>query len=236
MQDSIQLGTQRLTETMNEFITEVDSRLQSVEPLLQQLQITGHITWKITLFTTISVLGITLVLSIALLLGIIHAERAAKATFVCGAILITLGSCGLAFFTIVVLLAGSHGEVFLCRPMYDTPNYQVFSKLFDKPGWFYENETINGFVNDLFYTTNVEESKSLNITLANALDQCERNEATYDVFQFNRLANVSQILDIHEYPQLDEEIDVCKRLHYFYYYCICFDWIFIFLCFSFEIL
>lgn len=208
MQNTIRQSTNRLTDTINGFIAEMELRQDRLHPIMQKLKFLSNFIWKIALFTSICVLSISLVLSIGLLLGIIHAERAAKVTFVIGAILITLGSCGLSIFTIIVLLAGSHGEVFLCRPLYDTANFQVFSKLFDKPGWIYENETINGVINDLLFTTNVDETKLLNISLATAVQKCEQNEASFQVFQFDRLANTTQILEIHEYTKLEEEIDV----------------------------
>lgn len=208
MQNTVRAVAHRLTDTIDELKTEIGLKEEQIQPLMHQLQVTGYFIWKISLFTSISVLGISMVLSVALLLGIIHAERAAKVTFVIGALLITMGSCGLAIFTIIFLLAGSHGEVFLCRPLYGAPNYQMFTNLFDKPGWVYDNETINGIVNDLFYTPTIDETKSLNISLATALQKCERNEASYEVFQFDRIANASELLEIHEYTKLEEEIEV----------------------------
>lgn len=91
--------------------------------------------------------------------------------------------------------------------MYDSPNYQVFGKLFDQPGWVYENETTNGIINDFLNTPDVDESKLLNITLASAIERCQQNEATFSVFQFERIVNVSHIFDV-EHEKLDKEIEV----------------------------
>lgn len=38
------------------------------------------------------------------------------------------------------------------------------------------------------------------------MNKCERNEATFSVFQLNRLVNFSELLDLQSYPQLDDEI------------------------------
>lgn len=84
----------------------------------------------------------------------------------------------------------------------------MFTKLFDRPGWVYENETNNGIINDYLYNDSIEESKRLNITLANAIDRCEANEATFSVFQFDRIVNISHIFDVQEHIKLDEEIEV----------------------------
>lgn len=208
IQDSIRSATHDLGDVINGMIKKVHNEQENVKPLMQRLQDVGDSLWTISLSTTLSVFCITLLLSVGLLLGIIHAEGSAKVTFILSAVLIAFGSFGLAAFTILILLAGSHGEVFLCRPMYDSPNYQVFGKLFDKPGWVYENETINGIVNDFLSTPNVNESKQLNITLATAIERCQQNDATFAVFQFERIVNVSQIFDVQEHSKLEEEIEV----------------------------
>lgn len=208
IQNSIRLATHNLGEVMNGMIKKVGNQRENIVPLMDHMQDVGDSLWAISLTTTLTTLCITLLLSVGLLLGIIHAEGAAKVTFILSAVLIAIGSFGLAAFTILILLAGSHGEVFLCRPMYDSPNYQVFGKLFDRPGWVYGNETVNGIVNDYLHTPDVEESKQLNITLATAIERCQQNDASFSVFQFERIVNVSQIFDVQEHGKLEEEIEV----------------------------
>lgn len=207
IQDSIRLATQNLATVIDSMVRKVDKERENIQPLMQRLQDVGDLIWSVSLSTSLTVLCISLLLSVGLLLGIIHAEGAAKITFILSAVLIALASFGLAAFTIVILLAGSHGEVFLCRPLYDSPNYQIFSKLFDRPGWVYENETNNGVVNDFLYVPSVDESKLLNISLATAIDQCEANDATFSVFQFERIVNISHIFDVQEHSKLEEEIE-----------------------------
>lgn len=208
IQDSIRSATADLSDMLNGMIKKVNNQHENVKPLMDKLQNVGDLLWIVSLLTTLAVLCISLLLSISLLLGIIHAEASAKITFILSAVLISIGSFGLAAFTILVLLAGSHGEVFLCRPLYDSPNYHVFSKLFDRPGWVYENETVNGIVNDFLSTPDVEESRMLNITLANAIERCQQNDAVFSVFQFDRIVNISQIFDVQEHSRLEEEIEV----------------------------
>lgn len=38
------------------------------------------------------------------------------------------------------------------------------------------------------------------------MNKCERNEATFTVFQLNRMVNFSELLDLQTYPDLDDEI------------------------------
>lgn len=209
VRNSTRAAIQRIIDGVTNTIKQVDAEQEDVDSLMQQLLISGESFWFIAVATTIAVLCISLVLSLGLLLGIIHAERAAKSVFICGGVMIAIGSCGLVIFTIGVLLIGSHADMFLCRPMYDAPNYNVLEKLFDKPGWFYQNETTNGILNDIFLTANADESNTLNVSLASTLDKCEQNEASFAVFQLAHFANFSKILDIQEYHSLDDAIDVC---------------------------
>lgn len=208
IQNAVNAATFNLAEIVDSMVKKVDMERENVQPLMRRLQNTGNLLWSISLSTAVAVLCISLLLSVGLLLGIIHAEGAAKVTFIIGASLIAVGSFGLAAFTILILLIGSHSEVFLCRPLYDAPNYQVLTKLFDRPGWVYENETINGIINDYLHTIHVDESKRLNISLATAIDRCETNDATFSVFQFDRIVNVSHIFDVREHIKLEEEIEV----------------------------
>lgn len=208
IQASIRSATQDLGMVMNDMIKKVNEQQENVRPIMEKLQNVGDLLWIVSLATTLAVLCISLLLSIGLLLGIIHAESSAKITFILSAVLIAIGSFGLAAFTILVLLAGSHGEVFLCRPLYDSPNYHVVSKLFDRPGWVYENETVNGIINDFLSTPDVEESRMLNISLANAIERCQQNDAVFSVFQFDHIVNISQIFDVQEHSRLEEEIEV----------------------------
>lgn len=207
IQNAVNAATFNLTEVIDGMVKRVDMEREHIQPLMRRLQDAGNLLWMISLSTALIVLCISLLLSVGLLLGIIHAEGAAKVTFIIGAILIALGSFGLAAFTILILLIGSHSEVFLCRPLYDAPNYHVFTKLFDRPGWVYENETINGIVNDYFRTANIDESKRLNISLATVIDRCEANDATFSVFQFDHIVNVSHIFDVQEHTKFHEEIE-----------------------------
>lgn len=207
IQNSIRSATQKLASVIDNMVKKVDNERQNILPLMQRLQDMGDLLWSVSIITSLTVLCISLLLSAGLLLGIIHAEGAAKITFILCGVLIAFASFGLAAFTILILLAGSHGEVFLCRPLYDSPNYQIFSKLFDRPGWVYENETINGIVNDFLYVSDIDESKLLNISLATAINRCEANDATFSVFQFDRIVNISYIFDVQEHTRLEEEIE-----------------------------
>lgn len=53
----------------------------------------------------------------------IHEERSAKIMFTCGGIVIAVFSLILAIFTTLCVIIGSNAELFVCRPLYDAPDY-----------------------------------------------------------------------------------------------------------------
>lgn len=59
---------------------------------------------------------------------------------------------------LIVLLVGGHGQAFICRPLYQEPDFPALSQLLDQPGLFssshnflsaltYNNETMDVPVN-----------------------------------------------------------------------------------------
>lgn len=67
----------------------------------------------------------------------------------------------------------------------------VVGKMLDQPGLV--NETIEDIIGGL-------------PAFPHKMNECERNEATFSVFQLNRLVNFSEILELQAYPELDDEI------------------------------
>lgn len=201
-------ATDNLNLVKKNILERIDIAWEYILPLFNQFRDTSKLLWFFCMSTSIGTLIVSLVLMGGLLLGMIHEERAAKNTFIIGASIIGVASIALATFTIVIMLLAGHGEVFLCRPLYDAPNYQVLGKLFDKPGLVYENETTDGIIDDLLQLSDVSSTITINATLASAINRCEQNDAAYPVFQLDHLMNVSQLLSLKENDDLENEIDV----------------------------
>lgn len=208
MKDKVFSATEKLTMVKQNILDRVDSAWEYISPLFNGFKETSRFLWVLGISTTVGTLIVSLILTGGLLLGMIHQERAAKNTFLVGASIIGVSSIALAIFTVVIMLLAGHGEVFLCRPLCDSPNFQVIGKLFDKPGLVYENETTDGIIDDLLQLSDASSTVTINATLASAINRCEQNEAVYRVFQIDHLMNVSQLLDLHENDDLENEIEV----------------------------
>lgn len=97
IQHSINAATVNLAEVIDNMVRRVELEREHVKPLMRRLQDAGDLLWSVSLSTALTVLCISLISSVGLLLGIIHAEGAAKVTFVLGAVLIALGRYGATF-------------------------------------------------------------------------------------------------------------------------------------------
>lgn len=211
MYETVLSSSNRLTRAVDSFIEHVDIGWQSVAPHFDHVQEKSHVLWGLGLNASLTALVTTLVIYGAYWLGISNEERASKVTFVLGVILISVASMGMAAYTTFIMLIGAHGDLFVCRPLYDAPNYPMFSHLFDKPGSIYVNETVDGIICELLRPENdstFTDAMVINTTLATAINRCERGDSTYDVFQIERLLNVSKITDLEEYDELNEAIEV----------------------------
>lgn len=61
-----------------------------------------------------------------------------------------------------LLLVGGHGEVFICRPLYDQPDYKSLTELLDDPGVLYQRG--GGFFKNL-----LPRNQTLNVPIRTVL-------------------------------------------------------------------
>lgn len=208
MGTNVQTECKHLTDAINNMLNELDGMWEQTSPILNHLKNYGNVIWLSGVTTSLTTLIVSLILSGGLLLGVIHEERGAKIVFIIGATTISIFSIGLVVFTSIIMLIGGHGELFLCHPLYDAPNYSVITKLFDRPGIVYTNDTIVGIIDDMLRLPDDPSIEhSINVTLASAIEHCERNEGAFSTFHLNRFINITNILDYREFDALDDEIE-----------------------------
>lgn len=68
---------------------------------------------------------------------------------------------GFWFVASVALLAGENGDMLICRPLQDDPNYAILTMAFDHPGLLYKN---GGFFSNI-----LNGNDSLNIPIKHIL-------------------------------------------------------------------
>lgn len=205
-------ANQALASTMTALIDGVDRAWTVATPWLDGLEEMGNTVWALALTIAIVILLITVLLIVSLIFGCARAENRAGTPFVVAAASMAIASVALALFTVFGMLLGGHGEVFVCRALYDEPDYVVLGKLFDRPGLMYANDTYadGGIIGRLLRAGNGTSGNGdgvaivgdTNATLTQALMQCERGAASFNVFQIDGLMNVSQNTEYTTYSRL----------------------------------
>ncbi|XP_062711894.1 prominin-1 isoform X1 [Aedes albopictus] len=201
------LSTNTFSNTLTNLIEEVSKTSNFSDSYYDYYREVGNVLWLTGLSATVCTLTVTLILLGALSCGCCHADNKAGITLVFGAIVICMASLALSAFAMVQMLLGAHGQVFICNPLYDEPNYTVLGKLVDKPGLIYPVEPQNGIIDEYLRSVDPNKTFSVNVSLAAAINECQRSKGTFATFQLEGLLNISSIMDYHSYPHLDHAIE-----------------------------
>lgn len=209
MKDATLASTNVLNFSIRAMIDRIDKIWTHSLPVLDNLEGVSRSLWSWSLLTAVIILSVTLILLGGLGYGCTRSENRSRITFTIGAIIMSLGCIGLGMFSIFIMLLGGHGEVFLCRPLYDSPNFSVLTRLLDRPGLVYVNGTKNGIIADILKPTGTPLNATIfNTTLVNALKKCENNQSSYSVFGIEGLMNLTNVTELKKYSRLEIAIDV----------------------------
>lgn len=209
MKDATLAATNALSFSTRTIIDRIDKVWTHSLPTIDDIEEVSRFLWSISLSTAVIIFIVTLVLVGGLGYGCTRSENRARTTFIIAATTMSLGCIGLGIFSIFVMLLGGHAEVFLCRPLYETPSFSVLTKLLDRPGLVYVNGTKNGIIADILKPTGTPlNTTSFNATLSDALRKCESNQSSYSVFGIEALMNLTDITELKNYHSLESAIDV----------------------------
>lgn len=211
MKDATLASTNALTFSVRAIIDRIDKAWTQTLPVLDDVDDVSRFLWSVSLSTAVVIFIVTLTLLGGLGYGCTRSQNRARTTFIIAATVMSLGCIGLGIFSVFVMLLGGHGEVFLCRPLYESPNFSVLTKLLDRPGLVYVNGTRNGIIADVLKPTGAINGTMFNATLGNALKRCENNQSSYNVFGLEGLMNLTEVTELKEYPSLEAAIDVRRN-------------------------
>lgn len=232
--NALQKDLRQLEDTSSEIIRElgfyarrtiskIDKVWAKILPHFEELNEVAEVIWTLGLCVTgVCTFGIVLFYS-GLSLGCCwHSPRKAAVTLILACVLLSLISAALALFTTLAMLLGGHGEIFLCGPLYDAPNYYILRRLFDKPGLVFRTESEFGLFHDLllepgrgeekFYrhappTSSSSSSLLEDVTLEQVLNECqEGRRPTFAVFQLGRLVKVSELYTNESNARITEHV------------------------------
>lgn len=215
---ALQQDLKQLTDISNAIIRElgfyarraiykIDKVWQKILPHFEELNEVADVIWTLGLcVTAVCTFAIVFFYS-ALSMGCCcDSQRKSGLCLIVACVLLSLISAALAVFTTLAMLLGGHGETFLCGPLYDSPNYYILRRLFDKPGLVFKKESEFGLFHDLLVVPGRGEEPRHHghartnaptledVTLEQVLNECqERGRPTFAVFQLDKLVNVSDL-------------------------------------------
>lgn len=201
-------------------ISKIDKVWERLVPHFEEIQEVAEVIWILGLCVTgVCTFGIVLFYSGLSLGCCCDSPRKASATLILACVFVSLVSAALAVFTTLAMLLGGHGEIFLCGPLHDAPNYYILRRLFDKPGLVFEKESELGLFHDLLTEEEpgklqrhargnaTRVSEPLNVTLEQVLNECQAGRRpTFAVFQLDKLVDVSRLLSDQGRTQITEHI------------------------------
>ncbi|GAB0100947.1 Prominin [Sergentomyia squamirostris] len=185
-------------------VDEIDHLWSRIVPGFDEIQIAGRLLWIFGLCCSLVALLVTLMIYSALSCSWCQAEDKASITLLGGTTLISLCSFSLSLFGVMIMLLGGHGEVFLCRPLRDSPNYVLLGNLFDKPGLLLSSQSQVGIIDDVLARASHGKNITITTSVADIIEECGRNATTYATFQLENLLGVSQVFSLESYPSVTE--------------------------------
>lgn len=222
--DAVYNSSRALSTTVAALIDSVDRAWTLVTPWLDGLEEMGSTVWSLALAIAVVVLLITGLLVASLSYGCARAENRAGTPFVVAAASMAIASVALSLFTVFGMLLGGHGEVFVCRSLYDQPDFVVLGRLFDRPGLLLQSanssgssaataadDTAAGIISHWLRSGHTNNSSyqiaRINSTLTDALQQCRYGAPSYGVFHLEALMHVAHNTDYTTNAPLVRAID-----------------------------
>lgn len=204
MRDVVHSQTRVFTSTIRSLVDRIDHTWGYAEPFLDDLSNAGIILWIVGLTACSLALAVTLFYILALSCDCCHAKNRARITLIISAIFTTIAAILLTVFVIFEMIVGGHTELFVCRSFYEAPNYTILSKLIDKPGLIFANEPVNGILGEILKTPEYNYAQaSVNVSISQALNECEKGKSAYATFDLDSLLNISTSLDYRNYDTLN---------------------------------
>ncbi|XP_046686225.1 prominin-1-A isoform X2 [Homalodisca vitripennis] len=160
---------------------------------MQDLDQFEYWRWIICMGGGAAVLMIWTMLLCSMCCGCCGSEKAAGPTILVTIVLVCLFTTALWTVALVGMLVGGHGEVFVCRPLYDEPEFHVISRLVDQPGVFY-SEPRGGFIANVLYGND-----TLDVPIKQLLEDCHENRAIYPTMGLHRLFDIEAAVDQHRW-------------------------------------
>lgn len=203
----------RLSSVVKNVMNKIGKLRDQISTLIDNLNRSGYQHWLIVLITCTSTLVVTLFLIIPASCVYCHVGNVAGVSFMMAACVLSVFSMLLGVFSIFEVIVGGHGEVFICRAFFESPEFTIIGKLFDNPGIIYSNPPAVGVFAELLVSSNHDKKQFSNTSLTSALGECERNRSTYETFHIENLLDLKNTLNHENYLDLHRSINAVRAMN-----------------------
>ncbi|XP_065350708.1 prominin-1-A isoform X1 [Cloeon dipterum] len=157
--------------------------------------------WLTGLLTASSVLMIWTVMMSAISCGCCGSERKAGCTLIFALLLLAVLSVALWAVLLAALVVGGHGQLFVCRPLYEEPDFSVLTALFDRPNMYYGSGKPGLFSNVGF------KNETLDVPIRTVLAECRDNRPAYETFKLSKVFDAEGATAFKTWHGLHAELD-----------------------------
>ena len=181
-----------LTSTINAMLARLAATWDGIQPAYEQLLEWSRLHANLGWLAALVIVWILAFMLMSYCCFKCEANTKAGILLFMAVIVVCLASACLALYGILTLAIGGNTSVFLCSALYDggledvddgssnrkvfagnynhnyLEEFEMFSKLFDKPGYVYATETQTGIIGELLRPAGVNRS-IVNVTLREAL-------------------------------------------------------------------
>lgn len=169
MRNGFNMTALKLKSVTKKVVNDIEKVWNKLQPLLLgNLKEAEYINWFIGVVACTSALIVTMFL-FAPLTCTCYSLDLAGTTFAMAACIISTFSLLLGLFTNFEVILGGHGEAFVCRALYESPDYTIIGKLFDKPGIIYSEMSEKGVFSELLLPPEPDAMPFTNTSLSKVL-------------------------------------------------------------------
>ncbi|KDR13206.1 Prominin-1-A [Zootermopsis nevadensis] len=159
--------------------------------------------WFIGFGSAMSVTLVWLLLVYGISCGCCGSQKRATHILLASVVLMCIFSVALWGVALGALFVGGHGEVFVCRPLYDEPEFSTLTHLVDQPSVLFQKG--GGFFSNLLYG-----NSTMDVPIRDVLQKCKKNGSAYSTFRLKQVFDMDAATNHKRWDLMHAELE---RLH-----------------------
>ncbi|XP_063622113.1 prominin-1-A [Cydia splendana] len=199
---TLQSAVRILSDMVRHLTAGLHSVVRQFDSALVRMQKYEFWRWTILLACVVTVGFVMTLMLLALMCGCSNSKELAKRTLQISAVWMCAVSLVLWGVISAIFVIAGHAEVFVCRALWDTPQYQTLSALLDRPSPLLTDK--KGIFDALFSDL---ENITIDVSVKDVLRDCEKDRPAYIVFQLDKVLDVNKETSYFEWDQLQMDLE-----------------------------